>query len=104
MSKKDIYAESYTIEPVDNSAALGKLRVRESVTDRQKIGVLLREGRASVKRLTVNLQLLEKKHQLLSGKSRKIEALLNEERDTTRRLRREIEVLRIENRRLGVRV
>jgi len=43
MSKKDIYAESYTMEPVDNSAALGKLRVRESATERRKLGLLLRE-------------------------------------------------------------
>lgn len=43
MSKKDIYAESYTTEPVDNTAALEKMRVKESTTERRKLGLLLQE-------------------------------------------------------------
>ena len=101
MSKKDIYAASYNGEP-DIEALEGTLE--ERMRKARKLGVMLRESRSSEKHLKSALKILEKKHKTLNEQTRAMQVLLTEEQENNQRLRRENEALRIENRRLGIRV
>ena len=60
MKKSDIYAESYTADPKDNSKALEAIKVHQMDQDRiRALGHMLREERAKVQELQRKLRRLE---------------------------------------------
>ncbi len=68
MSKKDIYADSYTAEPKDNSQIVESLRVHKMDQGRIKqLGQMLKEERALAKELQRRINRLEEEKRTLAA-------------------------------------
>jgi cell shape-determining protein MreC len=64
-NKQNIYAASYTMKPKDNTKSLEELREWKAKSERQKLGILLREEKSKGKKLQQKINRLNEENRRL---------------------------------------
>ena len=104
--KTSIYADSYDVEPnvIDEAGDLEERRKWKQMSERKKLGILLREEKSAGRKLQSKFKILEVEHRELTKKARQVEALLVQEKEKNALLQRKNSALDAENQRLRVKV